>query len=75
LYSGRRPSLNIFSTGSNFFSSHNQAVSERKVNIDPIVELDPKYHYANKVEKSRNVEELTPKDKEVKPSVLIIYIL
>jgi hypothetical protein len=51
-------------------TAHNQAVSERKVNIDPIVELDPKYHYANKVEKSRNVEELTPKDKEVKLKTL-----
>jgi hypothetical protein len=51
-------------------TAHNQAVSERKVNIDPIVKLDPQYHYDNKVEKSRNVEELTPKDKKVKLKTL-----
>jgi hypothetical protein len=45
---------------------HNQAVAGRKVNIDPIVELDPKYHYETKVEKSDKVGKLTPKEKEVK---------
>jgi hypothetical protein len=30
-------------------TAHNQAVAGRKVNIDPIVELDPKYHYESLV--------------------------
>jgi hypothetical protein len=51
-------------------TAHNQAISNQKVNIDPVVELDPKYHYDNKVEKSRKVGELTPKDKEVKLKTL-----
>jgi hypothetical protein len=38
--------------------------------IDPIVELDPKYHYENKVEKSDKVGKLTPKEKEVKLKTL-----
>jgi hypothetical protein len=51
-------------------TAHNQAVAGRKVNIDPIVELDPKYHYENKVEKSDKVAKLTPKEKEVKLKTL-----
>ena len=55
-------------------TAHNQAMSEMKINIDPIANLDPKTHYMNAVERSNEAfttKKSTDKNKKVNEKTLV----